>query len=335
MADNTTTSVLPTSTTTTDIIVERGPDGKVKDVDVTKDTTITKAKKNAQASSSDSDVDWQKVMDNVLFGGAILVLIFVVVMLASFLVTTLGTKDNSSFPTQQSDNDKTNNLFFILIFVIIVILVVAGGLRYLFSTSVFTQINDTANGKEVDIIIDHKTNSSIPPPPPNPNPQPCPASTPITGNQVFNIPGQYFNYETAGNLCKAYGARLANYSEVENAYENGAEWCNYGWSDGQMALFPTQKSTWDKLQNIEGHENDCGRPGVNGGFMNNTELQFGANCYGKKPPITSDEQFIMENSPLYPVTNKEIEEQEEVNFLKQHLDQILVNPFNNTRWSRY
>ena len=334
MADNTTTQT-PTKTTTTDIIVEKGKDGKVKDLDVTKETTITKAKKKAQTSSSDSDVDWQKVMENVLFGGAILVLIFVVVMLASFLVTTLGTKDNSSFPTQQSDNNKTNNLFFILIFVIIVILVVAGGLRYLFSTSVFTQVKDTQNGKELDIIIDHKTNSSVPPPLPNPNPQPCPASTPIKGDQVFNIPGQYFNYDKAGKLCKAYGARLANYSEIENAYENGAEWCNYGWSDGQMALFPTQKPTWDKLQNVEGHENDCGRPGVNGGFMDNTELQFGVNCYGKKPPITSDEQFIMENSPLYPVTNKEIEDQEEVNFLKQHLDQILVNPFNNTHWSRY
>jgi hypothetical protein len=31
-----------------------------------------------------------------------------------------------------------------------------------------------------------------------------------------------------------------------------------------MALFPTQKETWDKLQKIKGHEHDCGRPGING-----------------------------------------------------------------------
>ena len=36
-----------------------------------------------------------------------------------------------------------------------------------------------------------------------------------------------------------------------------------------MALFPTQYEHWEHLQKIKGHENDCGRPGVNGGYIDN------------------------------------------------------------------
>ena len=63
----------------------------------------------------------------------------------------------------------------------------------------------------------------------------------------------------------------------------------YGWSDNQMALFPTQKSTYDKLQEVQGRENDCGRPGVNGGYIENPNVKFGINCYGVKPEITPEE----------------------------------------------
>ena len=72
-----------------------------------------------------------------------------------------------------------------------------------------------------------------------------------------------------------------------------SEWCSYGWSEGQMALFPTQKSTWNALQEKEGHEHDCGRPGVNGGFIDNPAVRFGANCYGVKPQMTETEAELM------------------------------------------
>jgi hypothetical protein len=66
--------------------------------------------------------------------------------------------------------------------------------------------------------------------------------------QVFNIPGNDYDYINAQALCAAYGSRLATYPEIENAYSNGGEWCNYGWSEGQMALFPTQLKSFEKLQ---------------------------------------------------------------------------------------
>lgn len=152
--------------------------------------------------------------------------------------------------------------------------------------------------------------------------------------QVFNVPGNNYTYDDAGALCKAYGARLATYQEVEQAYNQGGEWCQYGWSDNQMALFPTQQKTWDKLQTIEGHENDCGRPGVNGGYMANPKLRFGVNCYGVKPKMTAVEEELMATEPIYPKTVKDIEMEKRVEYWKSMLPEILVSPFNHNSWSK-
>ena len=47
---------------------------------------------------------------------------------------------------------------------------------------------------------------------------------------------------------QAYGSRLANYKDMENAYKEGADWCSYGWSANQMAFFPTQFKKWQQMQ---------------------------------------------------------------------------------------
>jgi hypothetical protein len=152
--------------------------------------------------------------------------------------------------------------------------------------------------------------------------------------EVFNIPGNYFGYEDAKAICSAHDSRLATYQEVEQSYNSGAEWCNYGWSDGQMALYPTQQTTWDGLQKIEGHENDCGRPGVNGGYMQNPSTKFGVNCFGYKPKMTSVEEDIMANTSPYPKTKKDIAMEMRVEFWKKRINDILVSPFNYKNWSK-
>jgi hypothetical protein len=152
--------------------------------------------------------------------------------------------------------------------------------------------------------------------------------------QVFNVPNNTFVYDDAKALCSAYGSRLATYEEVESAYNDGAEWCNYGWSEKQMALFPTQQKTYNNLQKIKGHENDCGRPGVNGGFIADPNSKFGVNCYGYKPRMTPEEEEIMATRPIYPKTKKDLELEERVNYWKNKLSDILVSPFNHNTWSR-
>lgn len=151
--------------------------------------------------------------------------------------------------------------------------------------------------------------------------------------QVFNIPENDFVYEDAKAMCKAFGARLATYDEVERAYNRGGEWCNYGWSEGQLALFPTQKDTWNKLQQIPGHEQDCGRPGVNGGYMANPHARFGVNCYGYKPRMTNQERALMETEPIYPKTEKDKAMDRRVDYWRGKLQEVLVSPFNHNQWS--
>ena len=155
------------------------------------------------------------------------------------------------------------------------------------------------------------------------------------GEEVFNVSNNLYTYEDAQAICTAYDAKLATYDQIEAAYADGAEWCNYGWSDGQMIFFPTQKSTWDKLQKTDDHKNDCGRPGVNGGYIANPYAKFGVNCYGKKPKA-SDADIARMNANkghVYPKNKKDLELEEKVNFWKQNADKMLnINAFNINRW---
>jgi len=161
--------------------------------------------------------------------------------------------------------------------------------------------------------------------------------TPVEKNEVFNISNNMYNYEEAGAICSAFGAKLADYDQIEAAYNNGAEWCNYGWSKDQMAFFPTQKSTWNKLQQDDGHKNDCGRPGVNGGYMANPQIKFGVNCYGKKPKASKTELARMSaNHGPHPKSKKDLDLEKKVKRWKKHADQNLVlNSFNKDKWSSY
>ena len=159
--------------------------------------------------------------------------------------------------------------------------------------------------------------------------------SPVAGDEVFNIPGNYYTYNESDTLCKAYNARLATYDELEQSYNKGADWCNYGWTAKQLALFPTQKKTYDTLQGIKGHENDCGRPGVNGGYIANPNVKFGVNCYGRKPKITPEESDLMATSTIYPKTETDILLEKQLEYWKTKINEILVSPFNHFKWSKY
>ena len=164
-------------------------------------------------------------------------------------------------------------------------------------------------------------------------------SQPEQKKDVFNISNNLYTYEDAQAICSAYGAELATYDQIESAYNDGGEWCNYGWSDGQMAFFPTQKSTWEKLQKSSDHKNDCGRPGINGGYFANPYIKFGVNCYGKKPAPSPAELAHMAaaNKDLsIPQTANDVALNGKVNFWKQNAGNLLViNSFDRTKWSEY
>jgi hypothetical protein len=157
-------------------------------------------------------------------------------------------------------------------------------------------------------------------------------------DEVYNISNNLYTYEDAKAVCKAMGSRLATYDEVEEAYNNGAEWSTYGWSEDQHAYFPTQKDTWAKLQKVKGHEHDLGRPGVNGGYFSNPNVRFGVNCYGVKPPMTDAEKALMDSrkDQVYPKSKEDQALDAKVEFWKANRDKMLVlNGYNTKAWSRY
>jgi hypothetical protein len=209
----------------------------------------------------------------------------------------------------------------VILWSIFIVLIVINGFQYFFNVNFTASIKDIFTDKpKIDLTIQQPPGESTVP------------QLKIK-KEVFNIPSNNYTYDDSKAICQAYGGKLASYNQVEESYNKGAEWCNYGWSDGQMALFPTQQKTWDKLQTIEGHENDCGRPGVNGGKIANPNAKFGVNCYGFKPIITTAEQDNMKNTPVYPVSMKDMELQKKLDYWKKRVPEILLSPFNKNSWS--
>ena len=144
--------------------------------------------------------------------------------------------------------------------------------------------------------------------------------------EVFHIANQDYTYDQAKCKCKAYGARLATKEDMIDAFNNGADWCTYGWSEGQQAFFPTQQSTWEELQYHPNRKNDCGRPGVNGGEFVNPEIKFGVNCYGMK----TEGKIIREKSP-----SKQEFCAKKGNFQAGNiLETDRISPFNHNRWNQ-
>jgi hypothetical protein len=154
--------------------------------------------------------------------------------------------------------------------------------------------------------------------------------------QVFHIPANVYDYDNAKALCEAYGAKLANIDQMEEAHKSGAEWCSYGWSDNQMILYPTQKSTWEELQKSTdpAKKNSCGRPGINGGYMENASMKAGVNCYGPKPEINPASSKLMSSIQNYEA-GKMLDPLHEarVQQMKSKINDVVIAPFNKGAWS--
>jgi len=202
---------------------------------------------------------------------------------------------------------------------VVVVVLLAGILFYLLQKfGVFT-VDFSKSGLDVDF---HETPAS-----------PAPASkfvTPksIEKKEVFYVSGNSYTYDEAPALCAAYEADLASYDQVMEAFSGGAEWCGYGWTQGGMALYPTQQATWEALQQEtdQSKRTGCGRPGVNGGYFD-PATKFGVNCYGVKPgnkdvklplPLPGTDTTAFNNM---------------VNKFRSMINKITLSPFNRDVWS--
>jgi len=149
------------------------------------------------------------------------------------------------------------------------------------------------------------------------------------GSEVFYISDNQFTYDEASAVCAAYGTQLATLEQIIDAYNHGAEWCGYGWSAGGMALYPTQKSTWEELQREvdPGKRTSCGRPGVNGGYFD-PSTKFGVNCFGFKPKG--------DFKPPAPVPGTDVNKfRSMVNKFKEMIKSFNLSPYSRQEWSGY
>jgi len=253
-----------------------------------------------------------------------MVFIIILLIIIAYYVFSSSLENNSNGLGNGDSSNYGSTIMGIIIIAILIVLIIINAFQYFFSINVTAYIQGLFSPKTtVDIVVDQSTY------------QPAPVPEIKFKKQVFNIPGNYYDYENAKALCQAYGSDLASYDQIEKAYNNGAEWCNYGWSANQLALFPTQKQTYDNLQKIPGHQNDCGRTGINGGYIANPKIKFGVNCYGYKPKITTEEDELMKKSTPYPETIQDLAFQKRVDYWKNKVDEILVSPFNYNTWGSF
>lgn len=202
----------------------------------------------------------------------------------------------------------------------IVVLLLAGVLGYVLFKLGVLKVSSSNGG--IDIGFYEKA----------PAPAPAVAITPqsIEQPEVFYVSGNDYTYDDAPAVCAAYDSELATYDQVNTAYAAGAEWCGYGWSQGGMALFPTQDATWQLLQQESdtSKRTGCGRPGVNGGYFNPSN-KFGVNCYGVKPK-NRNTKFPLPVPGTDSGTFDRL-----VDKYKGMLNRMTVSAFNRLGWSEY
>ena len=256
-------------------------------------------------------------------GSPLFFLLITIVIIYLIFLPPLGNKLGSSgIGNNLGTGDSQYNFLNVLFYSLLVCLILLNGLMYFFNINLKTSLSDLFSEQpKIDITYFDENNKNEE------------SKIPEEKKQVFHISGNVYDFDNAKALCKAYDSRLASYDEVEQAYQEGGEWCSYGWSENQLALFPTQQDTYNKLQEIEGHEHDCGRTGINGGFIANPNVRFGVNCFGKKPEITQEELDRMEDTPIYPRSMQDIKQEKRIDYWKNKLSEILIAPFNKEVWS--
>ena len=267
----------------------------------------------------------------------VLVMIFMILIFYLFIFNYLGVSYNPQEVSQQTASNLGG--IEIIMWGMFVFLILINGVQYFFGIDVKTNIHKLfSNEPVVDILVDNKLKEEEPKE--DQEEEEVIEKPPAPKKEVFHVRNNLYTYEDAKAVCKAYGSRLADYSEIEDAYMKGGEWCGYGWSAKQMGLFPTQKATWEKLQKEasgkcegEGGNNDCGRPGINGGFFKNPNLKLGVNCYGIKREPTDVERSKWFGKDVCK-SKGECEMDSKVNKYRGKLRQIGLAPFNKEIWSR-
>ena len=155
---------------------------------------------------------------------------------------------------------------------------------------------------------------------------PAPAPAPAQKHEeAFLVKSNIFNKNESNKVCKAlFNSRAATREELNADYNNGANWCNYGWTTDGSAYYPLQ------------HNSDTpvcvGSKGLNGGALDGAP-KLGITCYGVKPTET-------EYTSLATIYRDSSIAEADISMLDKYRQmmssgKIKVAPFNDKVWSRY
>ena len=159
--------------------------------------------------------------------------------------------------------------------------------------------------------------------------------------EVFLIYNKY-NYLEAKDICKVYDGRLATEKDLELAFKNGANWCNWGWLDGEKIGYPVQEKFWLSVE--KKHKGFCGpTAGINKIYNIDPLKQYSVTCYGIKPPKSDkDKQLeivldeITQDTSLKTQIDqcKQSKREEEKNkWINEQKNSIRILEFNTSQWA--
>jgi len=144
--------------------------------------------------------------------------------------------------------------------------------------------------------------------------------------EVYLVSNNIFSKSEVPKVCQGlFNGTVATKEQLNESYNNGANWCNYGWDNDGQAYYPLQDDT---------NNSSCeGTKGLNGGKMPSDDIKLGALCYGVKP---EDGKY----SNLTKINQDSSFSEGDLLMLENYRKKlanggIKIAPFNNKSWNRW
>ena len=167
---------------------------------------------------------WNEIGTNPV----VLVIITVIIVGYYALFATLGVAKGQPVSDAAASAGKGIVFLEVLLWGVFVLLILMNGMTYIFNMDITASVKNLFSAEPtVDIIVDPDNIAGD-----QTDPETTVPEIKLS-KQVFHVPDNKYGYEDAKAICTAYGGRLATWKEMSEAYEKGADWCSFGWSDGQ------------------------------------------------------------------------------------------------------
>ena len=144
--------------------------------------------------------------------------------------------------------------------------------------------------------------------------------------EVFLVSNNIFSKSDGPKVCEGlFNSVAATKEQLNDSFNNGANWCNYGWTSEGHAYYPLQTDTLNTT---------CeGKAGLNGGIMEDNDYKLGVLCYGIKPEDTKYTNLdkVKKDCSMAEGDIKLLE-----NYRKKlENGNVKIAPFNDKAWSRF